>query len=77
MIERDLAAIAEMLGHEITLSNGRIIIPGEDEYERILDKAAGDLYNERVGARMNVTHLIVEKRPNNMHGVYIYVGDYQ
>lgn len=51
------------------------ITPDDNDFGRILDDAAGMMYNEAVGNRMNLGRLIIEKREKDFD-VYVYVGSY-
>jgi len=76
MVFDSVVEVFRRLGHTWTLTNGRVIEPEAEDVEKVLDHAAGLLYNEEVGTRLNVGSLIVEKREHD-HDVYVYVGSYK
>lgn len=79
MLTEIVSEIFKMVGQTWTLSNDKVIEPDDNDVERFFDEAAKHLHGEEVGARLSVpgSALIIEKRPNNLHGVYVYVGDYK
>lgn len=51
------------------------VSPSETDVEDALDEAARILYNENVGAQLEVGRLIIKKKHTG-HDVYMYVGEY-
>jgi hypothetical protein len=58
------------------LKGGRTLVPEEEDIEAALDEAARLLYNEEVGAQLEVGRLII-RRLHNGFDVYVYVGQYE
>lgn len=55
------------------LKGGRVIVPREDDVEKVLDKCIEDLYDEPIGSTLFTGRLIVRKE-TNCHDVYMLVG---
>jgi hypothetical protein len=51
------------------------VVPGEEDIEQALDEAARLLYNEDVGAQLEVGRLIIKKKHHGFD-VYCFVGPY-
>jgi hypothetical protein len=74
-LESDLAGVFARNGWTWSVKGKGSIVPSEDEIERALDEAARMLYNEQVGAQLEVGRLIIKKKAKG-HDVYIYVGPF-
>lgn len=75
-LEQDISEIFEKHGWTWHLKEGSPIIPSEEDVEQALDEAARILYNESVGAQLQVGRLIIIKKHRG-HDVYVYAGDYE
>lgn len=58
------------------LKGGAYVVPEVDDVEAALDEAARLLYNEEVGAQLEVGRLII-RRLHNGFDVYVYAGQYE
>jgi len=52
------------------------VVPDEDDLLAVLDEAAKALYNEPVGAQLEVGRLIIKKKHRG-HDVYVFAGPYE
>lgn len=75
-LEDELAETFARHGWTWNLKGGRTTIPNAWEIEEALDEAARMLYNEEVGAQLEVGRLIIKKLPRG-HDVYVYAGNYE
>lgn len=76
MIEDLVSEIFKRIGHVWKFKNG-FAPPSVEDVQGVLDKAVVELYSEDVGSQFETGGLIIEKRPNNQHAVYVYTGEYQ
>jgi len=75
-LEEELARIFRKNGWTWNLKENNPIVPGEEDIAQALDEAARILYDESVGAQLQVGRLIIIKKHLG-HDVYIYAGDYE
>jgi len=52
------------------------VVPTEEDIQAVLDEAAVRLYNEPVGAQLEIGRLVIKKKTIG-HDVYVYVGPYE
>lgn len=74
-VEEELARIFRKNGWTWNIKGKSSVVPDEDDIEAALDEAARRLYDEPVGAQLEVGRLIVQKKHRG-HDVYIYMGEY-
>ena len=74
-LEDELAKTFSEKGWTWHLKGDRVVVPSADDIEAALDEAARLLYNEEVGAQLEVGRLIIKKLHRG-HDVYVYVGQY-
>jgi hypothetical protein len=66
---------AEDLYQTVKLDSGRVIVPTEDDFTKILDEAARVLYDEPIGSTLRIARLIIEKQDGYLD-VYQHIGTY-
>jgi hypothetical protein len=76
MLEETLAEFAQKLKHTVRLDTGYYITPEQEDFEKILDEAARQLYNEPVGATLRIARLLIERK-EGYFDVYQHVGIYK
>ena len=74
-LETDIAQHFESKGWTWKLKDGTVT-PTDEDVERALDEAARLLYNENVGAQLEVGRLIIVKKHRG-HDVYVMAGTYE
>ena len=74
-LEDELADVFAKNQWTWNLKQGDPIVPDADDIADALDEAARMLYDEPVGAQLEVGRLIIQKKHLG-HDVFVYVGDY-
>lgn len=74
MIAQMISEWFNTIGHEWKTTGG-YIEPSEEDVTKVLDNAAGRLYDSPVGTRLETGGLIIEKREYGFD-VYCYLGNY-
>ncbi len=75
MLELDLAEYFAERGWTFKLKDGNSIIPNESDFEVVLDSAVKTLYDEPVGAQLEVGRLIIIKQHLG-YDVYVLAGNF-
>lgn len=75
MIEALIAEIFKKTEHEWMIG-GELRIPDEEDVTIALDQVASELHKCKVGDRLDMGGLIVDKTYTG-HDVYVFVGSYQ
>lgn len=75
-LEDDIADIFKKNDWKWNIKGSGPIVPDVWDIEAALDEAARVLYNEEVGAQLEVGRLIIKKLPRG-HEVYVYTGTYE
>ena len=75
MMEEFIHNIFTMIGHTWNIG-GNFIVPSAESIRRVLDAAAGGLYDSDVDTQLQTGGLIIEKTEDG-HDVYVYVGNYK
>lgn len=76
MITKVISDLFKQVDLKWKIKSGEMISPTENDIEIVLDEIAKELHGLKVGDRLSVRGLIVEKRPIG-HDVYAFVGNYQ
>lgn len=71
-----ISSYFEEAGYVWKLKTGEEIFPSPSDIQKVLDKAAGVLYDEKIGSNVRVGSLLVEKTETG-YDVYILAGSYQ
>jgi hypothetical protein len=75
LIEQLVSEIFARIGHTWKTARGHSV-PTENEVEKVLDLAAGKLYDRDIGTRLEIGGLIIDKQASG-HDVFVYVGNYK
>lgn len=75
-LESDLSKIYKDNNWAWSIKGKGSVVPTEEDIEAALDEAARLLYNESVGAQLEIGRLIIKKKHRG-HDVYIYAGPYE
>jgi hypothetical protein len=54
--------------------DGELVIPTEEQLQEVIDKAVERLYAEPDGAQLEVGHLIVKRRNQDLYDVFVRYG---
>lgn len=74
MLSKQIADHLKTQGYTWKIA-GRDQHPTDSDLEKVLDKAAGVLYDGSIGDRIDVGHLIIE-RTHGGYRVYVEIGEY-
>lgn len=75
MIEQLISEVLDRINH-LWKIGGELKQPSTEDVARVLDKAAGELYDRPIGTRLEIGGIIIDKQANG-HTVYVYCGDYK
>lgn len=75
MLIEELARRFRVNGWTWTIKGNPDIVPEDSDIRAALDEAVRMLYNEPIGAQLEVGRLIIQKKHTG-HDVYMYVGEY-
>lgn len=63
-----------MSGH-VWRIDGEVRIPEPDEIEKVIDRAKSALIDYEPGAQLEVGHLIIKKRDEELYDVFFHIGE--
>lgn len=75
MLVEELARRFRVNGWTWTVRGREDVVPEESHIQAALDEAVKMLYDEPVGAQLEVGRLIIQKKHTG-HDVYMFVGEY-